>query len=70
MLLVEVKMSTFYEDQNANIVAHEYNFTPPDDIRCEHYEITEQERVILLASRHNSMNILVRYNHNELDRPE
>lgn len=62
-------MPTIYENQNAEIIAHDYNFTPPDDVKCEHFEITPQSRMILLASRHNSMKLWVKYNHNELERP-
>jgi len=58
------------EDQNAYILAHQYNFMPEDDGKYEPFEIDDFIKVDRLAHRPSSNNCMIKFDLRGLENPE
>lgn len=61
---------SYASDQEAFIIARQYNFLDADDSFYEHLTLDGDLRMLRLASIPARSNILIKYNKNELDPPE
>lgn len=43
------------------LIAHDLNFAPFDALKSELYELEEEEFMVLLASKRDSTNILIKF---------